>query len=130
MCGWSDSCDLHHGNLSITYKRIVVHEGVQLSGSLTSPLGTLLLGFQHRILLSLPHVSSNSGSSAHQATDNTPLYNIGIIHTLDDSAFPGIFLCQVMKKISAFSHGYEEFPVLEMTVIQVRSLYDYRWTSV
>jgi hypothetical protein len=39
----------------------------------TSPPGTLLFGFQHRMRLSFPQLTSRSGSCWHQAMDRTPL---------------------------------------------------------
>lgn len=39
----------------------------------TSPPWTLLLGFQHKILLSFPQLSSKSGSCGHHAISSTPL---------------------------------------------------------
>ena len=46
---------------------------VTMKCTLTSPLCTLLLGFQHRMRLSLPHDNSKSGSRWHHATDKIPL---------------------------------------------------------
>jgi hypothetical protein len=40
----------------------------------TSPPGTLLFGFQHKMRLSLPQLTSRSGSWGHQAMDSTPLH--------------------------------------------------------
>jgi len=39
----------------------------------TSPPGTLELGFQQRILLSLPQLNNKSESCPHQAISRTPL---------------------------------------------------------